>query len=84
MEELWRRLLPTIWENVVAAGNLGNQDRGHSLDEYVPQKLGTAANGLITVGGVLADGVLDPLTTFDLGIGGSLICLCGFPRRHCR
>jgi hypothetical protein len=31
---------------VVAAGNSGNT--GHSLDETLPQKLGTLTNGLIS------------------------------------
>ena len=55
---------------VVAAGHSGNI--GGSLDLTLPQKLGTAANGLITVGGVFRDGVLDDLSTFDRGRGGSI------------
>ena len=55
---------------VIAAGNDGVT--GHSLDEWLPQRLGTATNGLITVGGVHSNGVLDDITTFDNNNGGSL------------
>ena len=71
---LWQRilndleLLDVIF--VVAAGNDG--ENGHSLDEFVPQQLGTQQNSLITVGGVYSNGVLDTITTFDKGEGGSI------------
>ena len=55
---------------VVAAGNDGNV--GGALSSTVPQVLGTAGNGLITVGGVNDKGELDDITTFDEGTGGSM------------
>lgn len=44
---------------------------GVSLDQRIPQHLGTATNGLITVGGVHINGLLAQKTTFDRGSGGS-------------
>lgn len=73
-EQIMQRILEDMWSMdvtmVVAAGNDGQL--GHSLDEIVPQKLGSPDNALITVGGVYKDGTLDDLTTFDSGAGGSI------------
>jgi hypothetical protein len=67
-------MLFACWANdiitVVPTGN-GGAD-GESLDEHTPQNLGTAQNGLITVGGVENHGVLAPRTTFNGGRGGSI------------
>ena len=65
-QELWTLDVITV----VAAGNEG--DVGAALSSTVPQSLGTADNGLITVGGVNVIGVLDGRTTFDDGTGGSM------------
>ena len=68
------QILTSCWNNdiitVVAAGNDGLL--GRSLDESTPQKVGTANNGLITVGGVKNNGVLDLQTTYRAGLLGSM------------
>ena len=73
MPQIMQSLLDSCWQNdiitVVAAGNSGASE---SLDVRTPQSYGTAANGLITVGGVNRDGVLDTITTYDAGRGGSM------------
>jgi hypothetical protein len=53
---------------IIPAGN----DAPTGLHENTPQILGTADNGLITVGGVEMDGSLFTLTNPDLGMGGSI------------
>ncbi len=71
MNDILRERLESSWQNdiitVVAAGN-----EGRPLDRVTPQKLGTAENALITVGGVNNKGVLDSITNFNAGRGGSL------------
>lgn len=68
------RNIPFAQENditvVVAAGNDGMSSV--FLDQITPQNLGTANNGLITVGGLEKDGSLYKDTTPDRGNGGSL------------
>lgn len=53
----------------IPTGNDGTLDV--SLDQRIPQSMGTDSNGLITVGGVHDTGVLASRTTFDRGKGGS-------------
>jgi subtilisin family serine protease len=53
---------------IIPAGN----DAPTGLHNNTPQVLGTADNGLITVGGVEMDGSLFTLTNPDLGLGGSI------------
>jgi subtilisin family serine protease len=52
---------------IVAAGN-----DARDLNEITPQNLGTADNGLLTVGGVEKNGGLFADTNPDLGNGGSI------------
>ena len=66
LQECWDQDIITV----VPTGNSGLH--GGSLDESTPQKLGTASNGLITVGGVDKDGVLHDITTLDAHSGGSI------------
>ena len=65
-QELWSHDVITV----VAAGN--DDNAGCAVSSTVPQVLGTAGNGLITVGGVNNQGELDDVTTFDDGTGGSM------------
>jgi hypothetical protein len=66
LNECWGQDIVTV----VAAGNAGGS--GESLDENTPTSLGSAANGLITVGGVDSTGLLAERTNFDAGRGGSI------------
>ena len=72
--EIMQAVLQSCWANdiitVVAAGN-GGAD-GDKLHEATPQNFGTTGNGLITVGSVHVDGVLDTQTTLDANQGGSI------------
>lgn len=66
--------LNNCWSNdittVICAGN--NEGTSFYLDDKTPQNLGTTSNGLITVGGVTAAGVLWPQTIPSRGFGGSI------------
>lgn len=68
------RALDYCWNNdvttVICAGN--NEGTSFYLDDKTPQNLGTASNGLITVGGVTSAGVLWPQTIPSRGFGGSI------------
>jgi subtilisin family serine protease len=69
-----QRVIDEAWQNdvivVVPTGNDGAD--GGSLATITPQNYGTAANQLITVGGVADTGVFADRTTRDLGTGGSI------------
>jgi subtilisin family serine protease len=52
---------------IVAAGN-----DARDLNEITPQNLGTADNGLLTIGGVEKNGALFADTNPDIGNGGSI------------
>jgi hypothetical protein len=73
-QRLMQRVIDEAWQNdvivVVPTGNDGAD--GGSLATITPQNYGTAANQLITVGGVADTGVFADRTTRDLGTGGSI------------